>query len=373
MTVHAPAKGGGRLLSLDALRGFDMIWIMGLAGAVSNACGLLPGGGGMWLSAQMRHAPWGGFSFYDLIFPLFLFMAGVSFPFSYASQVRKGASIAMIHLRMLKRMAVLVLLSMVHCGALQFDPDRYRYLSVLQRIGMTGFLAGLVYVHFRPRMRIAMAALLLAGYWALLTFVPSPLAPEGAGAYAESGNVVDWLDGFLSLRAWFGHDPFEVRDVPLSVFQVPLALLGMFAGDIVRCERISPAARSLGLAAVGAALLAAGVALVFAGCEMVKNISTPSFMLVSGGLCMLLFALFHWVIDVKGVSSWCYPLRVVGMNALVAYLMQPILPIRSVTGFFFGGVASLTACPNLVLSMGYCAVCWLLLWFLHRHKVYLRA
>ena len=269
-------------------------------------------------------------------------------------------------------MALLILLSMVHCGALQFDPEKYRYLSVLQRIGITGFLASLAYIHLKPKFRVTLAVGLLVGYWALLTFCPSPLAPDGAGPYVANGNIVDWLDGFLSPRAWFGHDPFEVRDIPLSVFQVPLALLGMFAGDIVRSERLSPAGRSARLAALGAILLVAGVAFVLSGCDIVKNITTPSFMLVSGGLCMLLFALFHWVIDVKGFVVWSFPLRVVGMNALVAYLIQPIVPIGSISRFFFGGVASLTGCPDLVLAVGYCLICWLVLLFLHRHRVYVK-
>jgi predicted acyltransferase len=111
---------------------------------------------------------------------------------------------------------------------------------------------------------------------------------------------------------------------------------------------------------------------VFSGCDIIKNITTPSFMLVSGGLCMLLFALFHWVIDVKGFVAWSFPLRVVGMNALVAYLIQPIVPIGSISRFFFGGVASLTGCPDLILAVGYCLICWLVLLFLHRHRVYVK-
>ena len=126
------------------------------------------------------------------------------------------------------------------------------------------------------------------------------------------------------------------------------------------------------LAALGVILLVAGIALLLAGCEIVKNITTPSFMLVSGGLCMLLFALFHWVIDVKGFVAWSFPLRVVGMNALAAYLIQPIVPIGSIARFFFGGVASLTGCPNLILAVGYCLICWLVLLFLYRHRVYIK-
>jgi predicted acyltransferase len=95
-------------------------------------------------------------------------------------------------------------------------------------------------------------------------------------------------------------------------------------------------------------------------------------MLLTGGLCMILFAVFHWVIDVKGWVAWSYPLRVVGMNALVAYLMQTILPIRAIAKFFFGGLASLTSCSDFVMAVGYCGICWLILYFLHRNKVYVK-
>ena len=372
MTGHNSDKSGGRLLSLDALRGFDMIWIMGLAMVVRTVCSSFPDGGDSWVAQQVRHAPWGGFSFYDLIFPLFLFMSGMSFPFSFASQVKKGVSLPKIHWRMFKRMMMLVLLSMVHCGVLQFDPAKYNYVSVLQRIGITGFLAGLLYVHLRSKGRIIVAAGIVAAFWALLEFVPSPLAPEGAGAYAKRGNIVDWMDGFVSLRSWFGRDPFEIRDIPLSVVQVPIALLGMFTADIVRDGKFSQCRRVIRIAVIGAVLVVLGVVCVVLGCPLIKNLSTPSFMFLSGGLCMMLFAFFYWIVDVKGIAAWCYPLRVVGMNALMAYLMQTIIPIPVISRFFFGGIASLSGIPNVVNSIGYLAVCWLILYFLHRQKVYLK-
>ena len=130
--------------------------------------------------------------------------------------------------------------------------------------------------------------------------------------------------------------------------------------------------QGIGLALIGAVLALAGILLMFTGCKIIKNISTPSFMLLTGGLCMILFAVFHWVIDVKGWVAWSYPLRVVGMNALVAYLMQTILPIRAIAKFFFGGLASLTSCPDFVMAVGYCGICWLILYFLHRNKVYVK-
>lgn len=370
--VSDSMKNSGRLLSLDALRGFDMIWIMGLAGVVRAICGQFPDGGSSWLALQMKHAPWGGFSFYDLIFPLFLFMSGMAFPFSYSSQIRRGVSSAGIHLKMFKRMALLVLLSMLQCGLLQLDASKYQYVSVLQRIGITGFLASLAYVHLSPKWRLALSLAIVSGFWALLEFVPSPLEPEGAGAYAKSGNIVDWIDRFVSMRAWFGRDPFEIRDIPLSFVQVPIALLGMHASDIVRNGNLSRNRQTIRILATGAVLMASGAVCVAAGCPLIKNLSSPSFMFLSCGLCMIIFAVFYWVVDVKGYSLWTYPLRVVGMNALAAYVMQTFLPISAISRFFFGGIASLSGIPNVVNSIGYLAVCWLILYFLHRQKVYLK-
>jgi predicted acyltransferase len=273
---------------------------------------------------------------------------------------------------MFKRMALLVLLSMLQCGLLQLDASKYQYVSVLQRIGITGFLASLAYVHLSPKWRLALSLAIVSGFWALLEFVPSPLEPEGAGAYAKSGNIVDWIDRFVSMRAWFGRDPFEIRDIPLSVVQVPIALLGMFAADIVRDGKFSQYRQVIRIAVIGAVLVVLGVVCVVLGCPLIKNLSTPSFMFLSGGLCMMLFAFFYLIVDVKGITAWCYPLRVVGINALMAYLMQTIIPISAISKFFFGGVAMLSGIPNVVNSIGYLAVCWLILYFLHRQKVYLK-
>ena len=366
-------NGRPRILSLDALRGFDMVWLIGHAAAVRAFCGAFPGGEEWWLARQMHHCSWEGFRFYDLIFPLFLFMAGVSFPFSYASQVRKGFSSLKIHMRLVKRVAVLVALQMVQSGMMAFDPTKYTYPSVLVRIALPWFLAALVYIHLRPRVRVAVAIGVLVVFWAILTFWQSPIGMPGSDNYAVRGGIVDYLDRFLSLRAWIGHDPFEMRDIPLSIFSVPLALSGMFAGDIVRSERLAPVRRALALAVIGAALLLSGVLVAAAGCPIVKNLSTPSFMLVSGGLCFLLFAAFHWVIDVKGFVRWSYPLRIVGMNSLAAYLSPYFIDFMKPSVFLLGGIASLTPCAGFVLARGAFCFAWLFLWLLYRAKIFIKA
>lgn len=363
----------GRLLSLDTLRGFDMLWLIGFAGVVRALCESFPGGNDCWLALQMRHCAWEGFRFYDLIFPLFLFMAGASFPFSYASQVRKGVPSAKIHLRLLKRVAVLVALQLVQSGILYFDPAKYTYPSVLVRIALPWFFAALVYIHCRPKVRVGVAFAALALYWAVLTFWTSPIGAPGADNYAPHGGIVDYLDRFLALRSYFGHDPFEIRDIPLSLFSVPLALAGMFAGDIVRQEKLGPARRSLVLSAVGVVLVLAGLALSAAGCPIVKNLSTPSFMLFSGGLCFVLFAVFYWTIDVLGFVRWTFPLRVIGMNSIAAYLSYCFIDFMKPSAFLFGGLAALTPCSAFILSFGALGFCWLFLWLLYRAGIFLKA
>ena len=110
-----------------------------------------------------------------------------------------------------------------------------------------------------------------------------------------------------------------------------------------------------------------------AGCPVVKNLSTPSFMLVSGGLCFLLFAAFHWVIDVKGFARWSYPLRIVGMNSLAAYLSPYFLDFMKPSGFLLGGIASLAPCGGFVLALGALFFAWLFLWLLYRANIFIKA
>ena len=350
----------GRLQSLDALRGFDMLWIMGLASVILTVCQIFPGGRESWIAAQMHHAKGVGFTFYDLIFPLFLFMAGVSWPFSYASQVKRGLSPARIHLRILKRVLLLAVLQMVQSGILWFDPAHYFYPSVLIRIALSWAMAALVYMWCPRKVSVAVAVIGVLGYWALLAFVPSPLLPPGQ--LLDYGNWttshVAWANRYLSFRSWFGRDPFEFMDIPLSIVQVPLALLGMFAGDVLRRDGWSPARRAGTLAALGAALTVAGVLFVAAGCPLAKVLSTASFMLLTGGLCCLLLAGFFYVIDVRGQAAWSRPLQVIGQNSIVAYLLPAL-------------VCFFPACP-VVAAIGKLAFCWLVLWILARAKVFVK-
>ncbi len=137
-----------RLKSLDALRGFDMIWILGLEWTVRGLCRLVPGWQGGWLDMQVRHVPWEGLAFFDTIFPLFIFIAGVTFPFAHARQRERGLSALQIHLNIFRRAAMLILLGMVYNGILSFRFEHFRYASVLGKIGVAWMVAAVCHVHF---------------------------------------------------------------------------------------------------------------------------------------------------------------------------------------------------------------------------------
>ena len=139
----------GRLLSIDALRGFDMLFIMGISGIIVGICSLFPGGEGCWLASQMGHVKWEGFHHHDTIFALFLFISGMTFPFSLAKKREKGVTQKHIVLDILRRGAILVLLGMVYNGLLQFNFSTARFPSVLGRIGIAWALAALLYCYNR--------------------------------------------------------------------------------------------------------------------------------------------------------------------------------------------------------------------------------
>ena len=179
----------GRLASLDALRGFDMLFIMGLSPLIVSVCNLFPGGGDSLIALNMGHAKWDGFYHHDTIFPLFLFIAGISFPFSYSKQISSGASRKQIYAKIFKRAIALVFLGVVYNGLFRLDFQDLRIASVLGRIGIAWMFAALLFINFKTRTRAVIAAAVLIGYWLLMSLVPAPDAPAGSGPFSFEGKT----------------------------------------------------------------------------------------------------------------------------------------------------------------------------------------
>lgn len=360
-----------RLQSLDALRGFDMFWIIG-GGALLEALRNLTG----WrffriLAEQQEHAAWNGFRFEDLIFPLFLFISGVTIPFSLGRDLERGVPRARIHRRILRRGVLLVLLGLVYNGIFRLDFANQRYPSVLARIGIAWALGALIAVHARPRRQALWIAGILLGYWAVMKLVPVP--GFGAGVLTQEGSLAGYLDRhLLPGRLYLGdHDP---EGLLATVPAVATALLGSLTGHYLRATRDPGPARVLRLALAGLSALALGW-LWNPLFPVNKNLWTSSFVLVAGGWSLLLLALAHYLVDLRGWARGALPFVLIGLNPITIYLAQEgILDFEGCARFFLGGaLAHLGAAWAAVAAvLGVIALKLLFLAFLHRQRIYLK-
>ena len=360
-----------RLESLDVLRGFDMFFIMGGAGVFTGLFTLFPNAFTEALSQQMFHVPWHGFAFNDIIFPLFLFIAGISFPFSYASKISRGQSKRTIYLDILRRGMILLFLGFVYNGILQFNFEGFRYASVLGRIGLAWMFAAFIYVGTNKSIRTMLIPSILILYWIIVAFCPNPDI-AGHDVFSMEG----WIGGYIDRITLPGELYYTVHD-PEGLFgiipAIATALLGMSAGEIVKAEKYRPTQKSMYMAILGAILVCIGLVwnLVF---PINKNMWSSSFVCFVGGISFLLFALFYYVIDVKKRRSWTLFFKVIGLNSITIYLAQAIINFTGISSYIFGGTIGLfpEAAHPLLSSIGYILICWGSLYFLYKNKIFLK-
>lgn len=361
-----------RLKSLDACRGFDMMFIMGFSSVIVAICNLFPNGDSCWLATQMSHVDWDGLRHQDTIFPLFLFLAGVSFPFSYAKQVANDKSRGQIYGKIFYRALMLVFLGLVYNGLFQLKFPM-RCASVLGRIGLAWMFAALLFINFKPKARAAIAAAILVGYYLLMKFVPAPDVP-GAQPFTFEGNLVGFVDRCI-LPGKFYEETFDPEGILSCLPAIVTAMLGMFTGELVRKpeEEYSGNSKTIRLLAAAAAMLVIGLvwSLDF---PINKKLWSSSFVLVVGSYSVAVFAIFYWIIDVKGWDKWITFFTVIGMNSITIYLAQGIIDFNGIGRFFFGGLAGLCSeqWAVVILSAGSFFVSWLFLYFLYKKKVFLK-
>ena len=357
-----------RLLSIDALRGFDMMFIMGFATIVVATCRLFPGGEDSWIYAQMHHAKWDGLFHHDTIFPLFLFIAGLTFPFSTAKRIENGASKGKVFLNTLRRAGILILLGLVFNGLFKLNWAHLRFPSVLGRIGLAWMGAAWLYLATGWKKRAVIAALLLAGYNCLL-LIHAPDAPT-ADSLSMEGNIAGYIDRTLMPNHIYKAGLYDPEGLLSTIPAIVTAMLGQFTGEFVRSGSPHKTARMFGAAA---ALLALG--LVWSTWMPInKALWSCSFVLVVGAYSVAMFALFYWLIDVKGWTGWTPFFSAIGMNSITIYMAQRIIPFRKIAEFFFGGLAGKMSWmwSEWLLAIGYFLVSWLFLWFLYKKKIFLK-
>lgn len=366
-------KENERLLSLDALRGFDMLFIMGFSTFVIALCSLFPGGADSLLAQTMKHAEWHGFTHHDTIFPLFLFLAGVSFPFSYAKSLAGGATKCQIYLKIAKRMLLLILFGLIYNGLFKFDFEHLRVCSVLGRIGVAWAISAVLYMNFGRVSRAVICGVILVAYYLIVCYIPAPDV-EGADPLTMQGSIVGYLDRILTPgRLIYDNGRFDPEGFFSTLPAVVSAMLGIFAGEFVCSEKYSGSRKSLVMLIAAAVMLAVGL-LWSVEFPLNKKLWTSSFVLVVGAYSLAMFAIFYYVVDVRGWQRWTLPLRIIGMNSITIYMAQRIIAFKSVSKFFLGGVADQLPplWGNVVMTGGYVLVCWLFLYFLYKKRIFLK-
>ena len=361
-------------MSIDALRGFDMLFIMGFSGLVVAICSLFPGGADCWLAKTMSHVEWNGLAHHDTIFPLFLFLAGMSFPFSYAKQVSLGTPKSKIYMKIIKRAAILFLFGLIYNNLLKFDFEKLRVCSVLGRIGIAWMFAAILYINFNAKTRAAIASAILIGYWLLVRFVSAPDFP-GADPLSLEGNIVGYVDRMVTPGILYVRNIFDPEGLLSTVPAIVTAMLGIFTGEFVRLpeEKISGKKKTLYMLGAALGLLAIGL-LWSLNFPINKNLWTSSFVLVVGAYSVGMFALFYYIIDVRKWQKWTTFFTVIGMNSITIYMAQRIINFGNANRFLFEGLAGLL--PEqwgvVVMKAGYVAVCWVFLYFLYKKKIFLK-
>ncbi|MFO1092052.1 MAG: DUF5009 domain-containing protein [Planctomycetaceae bacterium] len=358
-----------RLVSLDALRGFDMFWIMGAERIVHEAAKLTDWPWLDWLSDQLHHPEWHGFKFYDLIFPLFLFMAGASMPFSFDKRLARGDSKGRVALHVVIRGLVLVLLGAIYNGLLSFQWPDTRLPSVLGRIGLAYLFAGLIALNTGWRGRLVWFAGLLIGYWAALKFVPVP--GFGAGDLEPGHTLTDYIDRTLIPGKLYK----EVRD-PEGLFAtipaIGTALAGAMTGQFLKDSQRSGYFKTAAMAVVGAICLALAH-FWDRDFPINKNLWSSSFVLHCAGWSLLFLSLFYLVIDVWRLRRWAFFFVVIGMNSILIYMLPKFIDFKFMLERLLGGALPHTgAYAPLLGAVAVLALKWLLLYFLYRKRVFLR-
>jgi predicted acyltransferase len=422
ISIDNKESRSARLLSLDALRGFDMFWIVngegifhGIANTVMTGHALtrdpisyqiaVNAGLSFWerlavcISNQLHHTPWNGFTFYDIIFPLFIFIAGIAMPFSFSKYLQTNhhsKSTALnqglgsyppeshdswghepfvkktIYRSLIKRTIILIFLGMVVNGLLKWQGyENTRFASVLGRIALSCFFAALIYLNCKLRTQIIWFAGLMIAYWAAMMLISVP--GYGAGVLTPQGNLEGYIDRIL-LPGKLHRVVYDPEGLLSTIPAIGSAMLGIFTGQFIRSQKFSPIQNVLVLLLAGIGLLAVGSiwGIVF---PINKNMWTGSFVLYAGGWSILLFALFYYIIDVAGYKKWSMPFVWLGCNSILIYMAaHGVVNFDSTSAFLFGGLYNKfpVIWHDAIMWMGVAIIQFAILYFLYKKKWFLK-
>jgi len=374
-----------RFLSLDVVRGITIAFMI----MVNNN-----GGPGSW--HFMNHAEWNGLTPTDLVFPTFVFVVGVSIVFAFEARLARGATRSQLAWHTLQRAAILIVFGILVNSFPFFALRHMRFYGVLQRIAICYLVVGLFYLwDKRPSTKATALAVALVGYWVLIRWVPIPgigMPGRDVPFMDMTQNLVSWIDRHLfPYHLYLDSPDHNVRDPEGLLSDLPAigtALMGVLTGLWLRSRNTIPV-KTLGLAAASVTSLIVGY-LWSLSFPLNKNMWTSSFVLFSGGFCLLFLSLLYWATEVRSWRGrWTMPILVFGMNAIAGFVADSLIygPGYTFTVTTESGtkmnwheaaqahleaVGLSVANASLVYSLGALLICWIMLWLLWRKKIFLK-
>lgn len=400
----SPPASTGRLVSLDALRGFDMFWIVGAAGVIQSLDKMCGTPFTAALALQFKHVHWRGLHCFDVIFPLFLFIIGVSIVFSLDKALATGGRVPVLA-RVLRRSALLFALGVFYYGGFMKPWPNVQLGGVLPRIALCYLAAALIYTFIRStRGLLVTAAALLIGYWALLTFVPFPdlrlqktvvqeiaqrigsdspaaiaaAVPERVhGVYEETRNLANYVD-FLYMPGRKAQLYYINEGLLSTIPSIAISLFGAVAGLLLKNQQVAPLRKIAWLVAAGVACIALGQ-IWAAQFPIIKRIWTSSFILVATGWSAFMLALFYYLVDVKQWRRWCQPFVWIGCNAITVYVAAQVMNFDTMAERFAGGGVQdffdahvAPGCGDFVIDVVSLLIAVFFARFLYQRKIFLR-
>jgi predicted acyltransferase len=356
----------GRVLSLDVFRG-GTIAAMIMVNNQASASAYAP----------LLHAEWHGWTFTDLVFPFFLWIAGMALTLSFAKRLARGDRPHKLLMHVLVRSALIFAIGLFLNAFPQFDLSTLRIPGVLQRIAVGYLAAASIFLYFGTRGRIVWTAALLGVYWVLMKYVPVPGC--GAGSLDVDCNFAKWIDGMLLSGYMYSQTKtWDPEGIVSTLPAIATTMFGVFAGQLLAWKRA--------LEEKTAWLFFAGNVMIFAGLMLStwmpinKKLWTVSYSIFTGGLAFVVFACCYWLIDSKGWRRFARPFEIYGMNALAVYVLSGVVADLlgvlhvgdvSLRGFLWQNVFAPLGSPanaSLAYSLTHVLLFLLIAWVMYRRN-----
>lgn len=356
-----------RLMSIDVLRGFDLLMIIVADRFFYNLNIAAKTNFTKTLANQFEHPEWIGFHLYDVIMPLFLFVVGVVIPFSLGKRNAESGSDTKLYYHIIKRFVILFVLGWIVQGNLLFlDLSKFHIFSnTLQAIAVGYLFSCIVYLNLSKKARYIFFAGCLILYGVLLA-VPSFFGHEFE--LLPNQNLAIYID-----QQVFGpfYDQTQYSWLLTGLGFTATTMSGLFAGELLLSslsrQKIAVYLFMIGITGIIVSLI---IGLLH---PIIKKIWTSSFVIFSSGISFVLLALFFWIIDVKGYTKWAYPFRVIGLNAIAAYVGSHVLNFSVIAKQIFFGFEQFTgAYYDAFCDLAGFSILYFILWYMHKNKTYIK-